>query len=133
MGAAATFDIVVASEVLEHVRRPDLFLRGCLGRVRAGGMLFVSTINDTLLSRALVVGAAEQWLGLVPRGTHDPSKFISPHRIAAIVQECGPRYTLDGVQGVAYVPWLDAWRHVPTTAVNYFAVIGKNKEKGGND
>jgi ubiquinone biosynthesis O-methyltransferase len=122
-----TFDIIVASEVLEHVRDPEEFLRACSHKLGSEGMIFVSTINDTLMARLLVVEAAEKFLKIVPEGTHDPQKFVSIERLRRITKSLGPQFTISEVQGVAYFPILSQWRRVPTTAANYFAIIRKNK------
>ena len=41
------FDAVVASEVLEHVDNPALFLETAAGLLKDGGSLFLTTINRT--------------------------------------------------------------------------------------
>jgi len=65
------FDIVCASEVLEHVRDPASFLSQCCQTLRPGGSLFLSTINRTALAYGLTIFAAEQVLQLLPSGTSD--------------------------------------------------------------
>lgn len=118
------YDLILASEVLEHVADPAVFLAACGARLAPGGMIFLSTINQSPLASMLVVGVAERVLALVPPGTHDPRKFISPHQIEEIVRDrLGPSYLLSSVQGVAYVPLLGRWHKIPSCAVNYFATI----------
>ena len=90
-------------------------------------MVFVSTINDTLLARLLVIEVAEKFLKIVPKGTHDPQKFVSIEKLEQITKSLGPQFTISKVQGVAYFPILGQWRKVPTTLANYFAIIRKNK------
>lgn len=46
--------------------------------LQPGGSLFITTINKTNLSYALGIVVAEQLLRIVPRGTHDWEKFVSP-------------------------------------------------------
>lgn len=118
------YDLILASEVLEHVSDPAIFLAACGTRLAPGGMMFLSTINQSRLASMLVVGVAEQMLALVPPGTHDPQKFVSPSQIEQIVRDrLGPSYQLSNVQGVAYVPLLGRWHKIPSCAVNYFATI----------
>lgn len=86
-------DVVVCVDVLEHVG--DL-PKCCqeIGRVlRPGGMLLFDTINRTWLARVIVVRFGEDFLGIVPRGTHDPALFIPPARLRSLLTagglECG--------------------------------------------
>ena len=45
---------------------------------KPGGGVVISTINRTQRSYALAIIAAEYVLGLVPKGTHDWQRFITP-------------------------------------------------------
>jgi ubiquinone biosynthesis O-methyltransferase len=119
------YDLIAASEVIEHVADAENFLKSCAGKLKPGGMIFLSTINSTILSNLLVVFAAERMLNLVPIGTHDPAKFLSIEKLERIVADLGSDFCLIDVQGVAYFPPLKQWRKVPSTAVNYFATIKK--------
>jgi len=57
----ASFDVVMAVEILEHLENPRMFLRELARVLRPGGRAVVSTPNLTsLLSRALFV-ACGQW------------------------------------------------------------------------
>ena len=61
------YDVVLASEVIEHVKRPDLFCL-TLGQLTApGGTAIVSTLNRTPEAFGLAVVAAEYITGIVPR------------------------------------------------------------------
>ncbi len=41
------YDAVVASEVIEHVENPALFLQATAGLLKEGGSIFLTTINRT--------------------------------------------------------------------------------------
>lgn len=73
-----TFDAVVASEVIEHVERPDAFVGVLAQLAQPGGALVVSTISRTAESLLLAKVAAEYVLRMVPPGTHDWNRFITP-------------------------------------------------------
>ena len=47
-GQGAHYDLVLASEVIEHVKRPDLFVQTLSGLVKPDGLLLVSTLNRYL-------------------------------------------------------------------------------------
>lgn len=74
----ATFDAVICSEVIEHVRRPPEFVQSLSALARPGGAVVLSTISRTVPSYALAVLGAEYVLRLVPAGTHDWSRFVTP-------------------------------------------------------
>ena len=110
-----TYDLVLASEVIEHVKHPDQFVRtlsqllrqpesingvgpsgsssssssrssrdstaiggGDRRGGRGGGLLVVSTMNRTAESFAVAIIGAEYVTRVVPRGTHDWHRFITP-------------------------------------------------------
>lgn len=54
--------------------------------VQPGGSLFITTINKTNLSFALGIVAAEQLLRIVPSGTHDWEKFITPVELERLLE-----------------------------------------------
>lgn len=92
--AGARFHGLVASEVIEHVPQPERFCGALAGLSRPrqaarhdpGGMVVISTLNRTPRSYALAVLAAERLLRLLPVGTHDWDKFITP---GALLKEPG--------------------------------------------
>jgi 2-polyprenyl-6-hydroxyphenyl methylase/3-demethylubiquinone-9 3-methyltransferase len=79
--AGECFDVVIAMEVIEHVADYPLFLKTCASLAAPGGVVILSTINRTLKSwvQAIVIG--EYLLGLLPRGAHQWSRFVSPDEI----------------------------------------------------
>src|ERR1700732_2620765 len=75
------FDVVLAMEVVEHVRNVGRFLAVAAAMVRPGGMLASATLNRTLKSFALAIVGAEYVLRWVPRGTHQWDKFVTPDEL----------------------------------------------------
>lgn len=82
------FDAVVASEILEHVIDPDLFLKSCSEVLKPNGSIFITTINKTPLSFLGAIIAAEYVFKILPLGTHDWNKFISPEETRRILNKC---------------------------------------------
>jgi 2-polyprenyl-6-hydroxyphenyl methylase / 3-demethylubiquinone-9 3-methyltransferase len=79
------FDVVIASEVVEHVADLDLFVQRAADCVKPGGLLIVTTINRTLKSFALVIVGAEYVLRWLPVGTHRWDKFVTPDELEASI------------------------------------------------
>lgn len=87
--ADASFDVVVSVDVLEHVESVPKVLDEVTRVLKPGGVFCFDTINKTLLARFVVVTVAERILGLLPRGTHDPTLFIPPSELRAMLEERG--------------------------------------------
>lgn len=73
--ASGCADLVLLADVLEHVDDPCGAVAEATRLLRPGGRLYVNTVARTVTARLLVVHVAET-LGLIPRGTHDPDRFI---------------------------------------------------------
>ena len=78
MHAGTQFDAVMGLEIIEHVDEPQQFLKTLGSLTKSDGALFISTINRTLRGYALAILGAEQLTGVVPKGTHDWNKFLTP-------------------------------------------------------
>ena len=134
---------MIASEVIEHVNRPDMFFKTLAGLIRRpsdslgrgssgsgkasggprgvssgsasssdegdagsrsntatddkgaeerpggrachrGGLLILSTMNRTAEAYAIAIVGAEYITGIVPRGTHEWSRFITPQELTLL-------------------------------------------------
>ena len=73
--ASGCADLVLLADVLEHVDDPCAALAEAGRLLKPGGRLYVNTVARTWSARLLVVHVAET-LGLIPRGTHDPDRFV---------------------------------------------------------
>ena len=83
------FDAVVCVDVLEHVSDLQQVLAEVTRVLRPGGLFLYDTINRNPLSRFATITAAENILGLLPRGTHDPALFIKPAELKAALKTAG--------------------------------------------
>uniref|UniRef100_A0A3B5MTC4 Coenzyme Q3 methyltransferase n=1 Tax=Xiphophorus couchianus TaxID=32473 RepID=A0A3B5MTC4_9TELE len=92
---------------------------GCGGGLLSepGGSLFITTLNKTNLSYALAIVVAEQLLHIVPRGTHDWEKFVSPVELERLLESNG--FLVQSVQGMLYNPISGAWSWTSNTEINY--------------
>lgn len=101
------FDIVTSLEVIEHVEMPLAFLTACRAVLSPGGSLFLSTMNRTAKSYALTIAAAEHVLGLVPAGTHDWRKYLSPEELTRLLHSQDVDLRVTDVSGLIATP--DLW------------------------
>ena len=83
------FDIVIASEVIEHVNNRKIFLSDISNLCRPGGLVIFTTINNSYLGILLGKYFAEDLLKILPTGTHQVEKFISPKNLAIEAEEHG--------------------------------------------
>jgi len=83
------FDVVTCMEMLEHVPDPASVVMACAKLVKPGGHVFFSTLNRNIKSYLMGIVGAEYVLKLVPKGTHDHSKFIKPSELMAMTDHAG--------------------------------------------
>jgi 2-polyprenyl-6-hydroxyphenyl methylase/3-demethylubiquinone-9 3-methyltransferase len=112
-----TFDVVLAMEVIEHVRDVPSFLRQAGAMVQPGGLLVAATINRTMKSFAFAIVGAEYILRWAPRGTHSWTQFVTPEELAKALRAAG-LHIVDET-GVVYDPLSDQWRLWRDTDINY--------------
>jgi 2-polyprenyl-6-hydroxyphenyl methylase/3-demethylubiquinone-9 3-methyltransferase len=86
--AGRRFDLVTCLEVVEHVPDPAAFVAALAAAVAEGGLMILSTPNRTPLSRLAMITVGEG-AGLIPRGTHDWDKFLTPEELAGHVTAAG--------------------------------------------
>ncbi|XP_028281609.1 ubiquinone biosynthesis O-methyltransferase, mitochondrial [Parambassis ranga] len=131
-GETGQFDAVVASEVVEHLADLETFAFCCNHVLKPGGSLFITTLNKTNLSYVLGIIVAEQLLRIVPSGTHDWEKFISPVDLERLLESNG--FSVQSVQGMLYNPVSGAWSWTNSTAINYalHAVKPRDRAEEGN-
>jgi 2-polyprenyl-6-hydroxyphenyl methylase / 3-demethylubiquinone-9 3-methyltransferase len=112
-----SFDVVLAMEVIEHVRDVKDFIACAASLVRPGGLLVAATLNRTLKSYALAIVGAEYVLQWVPKGTHSWAQFVKPRELAAALR-AADLHVMDET-GVTYDPFTGKWRESPDMDVNY--------------
>ncbi|WP_019141745.1 bifunctional 2-polyprenyl-6-hydroxyphenol methylase/3-demethylubiquinol 3-O-methyltransferase UbiG [Noviherbaspirillum massiliense] len=115
----ARYDVVTCMEMLEHVPDPAAVVKACATLVKPGGHVFFSTINRNPKSYLFAVIGAEYLLRLLPKGTHDYAKFITPAELAQFIRNAG--LTLDALKGMGYNPLTKMYSLNRDTDVNYLA------------
>ena len=111
------FDVVTCMEMLEHVPDPASVVRACAALVKPGGHVFFSTLNRNAKAYLMAVVGAEYVLNLLPKGTHDYSKFIKPSELAAWMRQS--ELELQHQTGVTYHPMNKQYALTVDTSVNY--------------
>ena len=91
------FDLIIASEVIEHLDNRNLFFKEVSKLLKNKGILILTTINKTALSLLLAKFMAENILKLLPKGIHDFEKFVRPK---TLIDEAKPyKIYLDEIVG----------------------------------
>lgn len=114
------FDVVLALEVVEHVSDVPAFVDTVAKSVAPGGLLFASTIDRTWKSFVFAIVGAEYVLRVLPRGTHQWSRFVRPAELATAVARSGLQQR--DLRGMRYLPVLHKASWCRDTRVNYIAV-----------
>ena len=115
------FPVVTALEVIEHVADPARFLATLAALLEPGGLLFVSTLNRTARSLAVAKLGAEYVARLLPTGTHDWRRFISPAELDRAGRPAGLR--LAATCGMRFDLRTRTWRGSPDLSINYLALL----------
>jgi 2-polyprenyl-6-hydroxyphenyl methylase / 3-demethylubiquinone-9 3-methyltransferase len=113
----AAFDVVTCMEMLEHVPDPSSIVKACAALVKPGGWVFFSTINRNAKAWAFAIVGAEYVLNLLPRGTHEYAKLITPAELANYQRSAG--LDLVEMRGMQYNPFTQRYWLDQDTSVNY--------------
>lgn len=120
---AESFDVVTCMEMLEHVPDPSAVIAACAKLVRPGGRVFFSTINRNPKAYLHAVIGAEYLLRLLPKGTHDYVKFITPAELSQFARQAG--LIVDGLKGMGFNPLTKIYSLNQDTSVNYLVACTK--------
>lgn len=87
--APGSFDHVTCLEMLEHVPDPASTVAACATLVKPGGQVFLSTLNRNAKAYLVAVLGAEYMLNLLPRGTHEYTRFLKPAELSRLCRQAG--------------------------------------------
>ena len=124
---AEKYDVVIASEVIEHVDSVQEFCRNIVKATKPGGQIIISTLNRTIKSYLLAILGAEYITRMVPQGTHEWNKFITPQELVQLLCEGEPRVMLHMLSGMSYRPLTGLWQLSNDTDINYIASYTKTQ------
>ena len=131
--ADEAFDVVVCVDVLEHVESVPQVLSEIRRVLRPGGVFLFDTINRNPLARFATITIAEDVLGLLPKGTHDPARFIKPSELHESLQEAGLRSGPTTGLGPAGLTLRGdfTFAALPSRAIIYMGVARKEEDAAG--
>lgn len=112
------FDVVTCLEMLEHVPDPESVIKACHKLLKPGGKIFFATINRNTKSWLFAIVGAEYVLKMLPKGTHEHSKFIKPHELSAWMRKAD--LELHEMTGMVFNPLTGVYKlNKKDTDVNY--------------
>lgn len=120
---AGRFDVVTCMEMLEHVPNPASIIQACADLAKPGGKVFFSTLNRNPKSYLFAILGAEYLMQLLPKGTHDYAKFITPAELASSIRQAGLQ--LNVMKGMSYNPLTKMYTLNHDTSVNYLVACTK--------
>lgn len=117
------FDLIFNMEVVEHVGDLPAFMNACYRCLKPGGITFLSTLNRTPLSFLFAIVGAEYVLRLLPRGTHQWRKFVTPQELETLLDAASTRVFWRS--GVRFNPFARHFSLQRSMAVSYLMAAEK--------
>ncbi|GAB3099056.1 bifunctional 2-polyprenyl-6-hydroxyphenol methylase/3-demethylubiquinol 3-O-methyltransferase UbiG [Aestuariicella hydrocarbonica] len=124
---AGQYDVVTCLEMLEHVPDPASVIQACAKLCKPGGHVYFSTINRNPKAYAMAVVGAEYILKMLPKGTHEYSKFIKPSELSNWIRQA--ELQLQDMTGLLYNPLTKSYKlKAGDVDVNYMVHTRKEAE-----
>lgn len=111
------FDVVLNTEVIEHVEDQQGLIDTCCTLCNKDGLLVMATLNRTLKSWLFGIVGAEYILRLLPKGTHDWRYFVRPGEMTQMLARHD--FQQQSLHGLSFNPFTKQWRESKDTQVNY--------------
>ena len=112
------YDCVICFEMIEHIHKPNKLIEKIGTITQKKSHLFMSTINRNLKSFIFAKIFAEYILNVVPRGTHQYAKFITPYELNNMLEQ--HNFNIGSIDGILFNPINESFALGNNTEVNYF-------------
>ena len=119
-----SFDVVSCLEVIEHVPDPGQLIKACSDLLKTDGQMFLSTLNRNPRSFITAIVGAEYIFNILPKGTHEWAKFITPSELERFMRDAGIK--LIESKGMFYNPIFHTANLNNDLGVNYMMHGSKN-------
>ena len=110
-----SFAVIVIVPVLGLIS----IISACCTLVKPGGDVFFSTINRNPKSFLFAIVGAEYVLNMLPKGTHDYDKLITPAELSGFCRSADLR--VEDLTGMTYNPITKTYKLGNNVDVNYIA------------
>ncbi|WP_076416523.1 bifunctional 2-polyprenyl-6-hydroxyphenol methylase/3-demethylubiquinol 3-O-methyltransferase UbiG [Shewanella sp. UCD-KL12] len=111
------YDIVLNTEVIEHVSDQKALMDTCCQLLKPGGLLVFATLNRTIKSYLVAILGAEYVMRYLPVGTHEWRYFVKPKEISDHIEKHGLHIIKK--EGMSFNPLNKQWKITNNTEVNY--------------
>ncbi|MBW8192635.1 bifunctional 2-polyprenyl-6-hydroxyphenol methylase/3-demethylubiquinol 3-O-methyltransferase UbiG [Neiella marina] len=122
---SACFDVVLNTEVIEHVDDQQTLTNTCASLTHSNGLLVMATLNRTLKSFFVAIIGAEYLLNMLPKGTHDWRWFVRPSQLEQWLQP--HQFSTTQLVGLSYNLVTKNWRITDDSSVNYLLFASRQQ------
>lgn len=119
------YDIITCMEILEHVPDPFSIIQACAIIIKINGSIFFSTINRTFKSFFLAIIGAEYILRIIPKGSHNFNKFITPSELLNWIDNVGLEE--ESITGLYYNPFTKKILLTNNLQINYILHVQRKQ------
>ncbi|KAJ3659632.1 hypothetical protein Zmor_011311 [Zophobas morio] len=114
------YDVVVASETIEHVNEQDVFLKCCVECLKPGGSIFITTNSKSQCSKFLFITLLEDILSALPKGTHEYDMFIDIEEAKNLLrkEKCDVTFS----SGIIYSPFNNRWYWIKNPYILHYGL-----------
>ena len=109
--------------MIEHMDCPSKIVDKIYDISKEKSGIFFSTINRNLKSFIFAKIFAEYVLGIVPKGTHQYAKFISPYELNDMLEKKSIK--TKKIDGIFFNPLNDSFKLTSDIDINYFLYAEK--------
>ena len=112
------YDCIICLEMIEHIHEPKKLIEKIKSVSQKKSHLFMSTINRNFKSFIFAKIFAEYILKVVPKGTHQYAKFVTPYELNTMLEQ--NKFSVRSIDGVSFNPINESFALGNDVDVNYF-------------